>query len=77
MTTLKWLLSPFAKLAGLALLILAALGTIFAKGRQSGINAERQRSARVVKKVQDKMDKKTDQVWDTEKLNKKLREGDF
>lgn len=77
MTLLKLLLSPFAKFFGFVLLILGALGTIFVKGRQSGKSAERKRSAKIVKKVQDKMDKETDKVWTDETLTKKLREGKF
>lgn len=77
MIALKWLLSPFAKVFGLIVLVLGVIGTIYTKGRLAGKNAERVRSQKKVSKVQKKMDEETAKDMSTEELKAKLKNGGF
>lgn len=77
MIYLKWLLSPLGKVLSLVLAVLAAFGTVYIRGRQEGSEAERERSQKIVKKVQGKMDKETEKTVTDTDVQDRLKDGTF
>jgi hypothetical protein len=57
MVALKWLLSPLGKILSFLGLVLIAILTVFAKGRQAGKQAERKRIETIQRKAGEEVKK--------------------
>jgi hypothetical protein len=65
-TIISWVLSPIGKILGFAGMVLIAILTVFAKGRQAGRDAEKRRIETIqrkageeVKKIEEKVKNRT------------------
>lgn len=63
----------------LIVMALGLIGVLFygSKKKKQGVAEEKERSRRIVKKVQDEMDKETSKPRDSNETQKRLRDGTF
>lgn len=77
LAALNWLLSPVGRVLAAAGGALIFILTVFSKGRIAGRKAEREKTRKVVNKVQKKMDAETRRPRSINETRKRMRDGSF